>query len=73
MMTVGQHDNAWLDVMTKKVPNMDHNLMCLAKYTRLHTELELIKECLDNELCTHDEYKEMLKKIAEQAGYGFKE
>jgi hypothetical protein len=72
-MTVGRHDDAWLDVMRNRVPNIDHNLMCLAKYTRLHTELELIKECLDNGLCTNDEYKKMLEEIAEQAGYVVKE
>lgn len=71
MMTVGQHDNAWLDVMTNQVPTINHNLMILTKNVRLHTMLEYLDRSKELGLCTEEEYRRNFKKLAEDMGFIF--
>ena len=71
MMTVGQHDTAWLDVMGNRIPNMDHNLMILTKYVRLHTMLEYLDKSKELGFHSEDEYRRDFKKLAEDIGFIF--
>ena len=64
MMTVGQHDDAWLDVMTYQVPK-------LARFTAIDTCLKLLDRMKENNLCTQENYVESLKMLAEGAGFKF--
>ena len=66
MMTNEQHDDAWLDVMTKRVSNMDVNLELLTKSVYYRNMLEYYKELYKMDKITTADYVEILKFMGEE-------
>lgn len=66
MMTNEQHDDAWLDVMTKRVSNMDVNLELLTKSVYYRNMLEYYKELYKIDKITTADYVEILKFMGEE-------
>lgn len=69
MMTNEQHDNAWLDVMRNRVPNMDTCLELLTKSVYYRNMLEYYKEAYRMEEISHDDYVDVLRFIGNKQGF----
>ena len=56
MMTVGQHDNAWLDVMTNQVPTGVENLRILTNQVAYYNQYNALTKLHDLELISEKDY-----------------
>jgi hypothetical protein len=61
MMTVGEHDSAWLDVMRNRVPSIDQSLAEISASMRYRNILFLLKESYRVNLLSLDEYADLLR------------
>ncbi len=69
MMTNGQHDSAWLDVMTKRIPSIDIDLELLTKSIYYRNQLEYFKELERIGEITREVYVEQLTFLGEKQGF----
>ena len=69
MMTNGEHDSAWWDVMTRKIPNIDTDLELLAKSIYYRNQLEYFKELERIGEITRETYVEQLTFLGEKQGF----
>jgi hypothetical protein len=61
MMTVDEHDSAWLDVMRKRVPSIDRSLAEISTSMRYRNILFLLKEAYRVNLLSLDDYADLLR------------
>ena len=61
MMTVGEHDLAWLDVMRKRVPSIDQSLAEISASIRYRNILFLLGEAYRVNLLSLNDYADLLR------------
>ena len=64
MMTVGEHDRAWYDVMSHRVPMIQQTM-------KVDLQFRMLKELRDSGLYSTEEYVRDLKELAKCAGFKF--
>ena len=64
MMTVGQHDNAWLDVMTKQVPSGVENLRILTNQVGYYNQYLALTKLKELELISEKTYADNMMEYA---------
>lgn len=72
-MTVGQHDDAWLDVMNRQVPSISNGVQEISAYIKLQTQFEMLKELKRLNIYTDEEYIRDIKMLARSIGFIFSE
>lgn len=69
MMTVGQHDDAWLDVMGRRIPRMEAELDEIQKQVRLQSHIEALKIGVERGYLTEEQVKETWTDIIKVLGW----
>ena len=63
MMTVGQHDDAWLDVMQNRIPHIDKALTRICNQLIASNMLNIMVKEYEAGLITEEEYKNNFKEL----------
>ena len=63
MMTVGQHDNAWLNVMNRQIPAGVTEIGNLRRTLKVQIQMSAIKELFELGLMTKRDYANSIMKL----------
>lgn len=63
MLTVGEHDSMWKNVMGSCIPNITDNLRILANQIGHRNQLDVLKELHDGKIISDKDYYETVAKM----------
>ncbi len=68
MLTVGEHDTMWKDVMGRRVPNIDHNLVVLTNQMGYRNQFEVLKELKKGQIIDDRSYYKAMVTLGRVTG-----
>ena len=60
MLTVGEHDTMWKDIMGSKIPNIDNNIRILTNQIGHYNQLMIVKELHELKVISDLDYAQSL-------------
>lgn len=63
MLTVGEHDNMWKNVMGSCIPGIENNLIILANQVGYRNQFDILKELHNGKIVNDKDYYETIAKM----------
>lgn len=63
MLTVGEHDSMWKDVMGSCIPNITDNLRIFVNQIGYQNQIDVLKELHDGKIVSDKDYYETIAKM----------